>query len=272
MYIAIKLLLKKSLKSFAFIFCSSIIFILLFNVFGSTCSFNSIFVKYEYNSSLQIPLGNIVFIEKEDFFFVLLEFKILSSFDECLNLLVLLSSEENKNFGSPSFFFSLYIIILEHIPTKFLNKTISFISSLNLLFLSLSDSTTIGANSTLFNPTYISEFIIFFFLLLLNLIKIQLVSVSNNWYKGSVELFIVNLLSISIFNLKFVLFLSLNLNSNRRNITFGYTALIYSLGNTLINSIMHKVSSKFNNFLLWSFGFSLFGMVILLSESPLKKK
>ena len=49
-------------------------------------------------------------------------------------------------------------MILEHIPTKFLNKTISFISSLNLLFLSLSDSTTIGANSTLFNPTYISEF------------------------------------------------------------------------------------------------------------------
>ena len=65
-------------------------------------------------------------------------------------------------------------------------------------------------------------------------------------------------------------FLSLNFNSNNLKFIFGYIALINSEGKTLMNIIMHRVSSKFNNFLLLSI--SLFGIIILLSESPLKKK
>ena len=149
------------------------------NIFGSTWSFNSILEKYEYNSSLYIPFGNTDFIENVDFlcpFWLLL----FSSFEECR----LLSSEENKNFGNPSFFFSLYIIIFEHIPIKFLNKTTSLISSLDFPLFSLSLSSGIGGSSILLKPTCISELITFFFLLLLNLIIMQFVSLSDNLYKG----------------------------------------------------------------------------------------
>jgi len=61
-------------------------------------------------------------VEKADFFLLLLESLIFSPFDDCLNLLELFSSGKNKNFGRPSFFFSLYIIILEQVPIKFLKK------------------------------------------------------------------------------------------------------------------------------------------------------
>ena len=123
MYIDIILLLRKSLK-------------LLF------CSFNSALEKNEYNSSSQIPLGNNEFRQKLDF---LNESLSLISFDESLNLILL----SNKKSGSPSLFFSLYIIILEQIPIKFLNKTISFISSFIFEFFPFPVSNGIGGNSTL---------------------------------------------------------------------------------------------------------------------------
>ena len=88
-YIDIRLLFKKSLISFIFTF-SSFILIILSKRFDSICSFNSAFAKYEYNSSVKIPLKNIDLIERFDFL-----------------LLELFSSNVNKNLGNPSFFFSL---------------------------------------------------------------------------------------------------------------------------------------------------------------------
>ena len=67
------------------------------------------------------------------------------------------------------------------------------------------------------------------------------------------------------------LFFSLNFNSNKLNVALEYAVLIYSEGKTLINNNIHKLSSKVNNFLL-SFIEFLFGIVIELSDSPLKKK
>ena len=67
--------------------------------------------------------------------------------------------------------------MLEQVPIKFLNKAISLISS--LIFLS-SDSIEKGGNSTLLNPIYISQLTKVFFLLAVNLIKIQFVSFSAN--------------------------------------------------------------------------------------------
>ena len=104
-----------------------------------------------------------------------------------------LSLSDNKNLGSPSFFFSLYIIILEQIPIKFLNKAISFISQLFLAFLSFSNSIIdIGGKSTLVMPTYNSELIIVFFLLALSFIKTQFISFSSNLIKGSLHIGEVN--------------------------------------------------------------------------------
>ena len=104
-----------------------------------------------------------------------------------------LSLSDNKNLGRPSFFFSLYTIILEQIPIKFLNKVISFISKLFFVFFSFSESTIdIGGNSTLFIPTYNSQLIIVFFLLALNFIKTQFISFSFNLINGSVEVGDVN--------------------------------------------------------------------------------
>ena len=105
----------------------------------------------------------------------------------------ILSLSDNKNLGRPSFFFSLYTTILEQIPIKFLNKVISFISILFFVFFSFSDSIIdIGGNSTLFIPTYISQLMIVFFLLVLNLIKTQFISFSFNLINGSLEVGDVN--------------------------------------------------------------------------------
>ena len=155
---------------------------------------------------------------------------------------------------------------------KFLNKTISFISLLIFWFFSLSESIIgIGCTSILLNPTFISQLIKDFFLFKLNLIKTQFISFSTNLIKGSFTLGIVIWLSISILIL-IVFELSWKRNSNNLKLILGYTALMYSDCNTLINIITQRVSSKFNIFLLLSEGFSLFGIIILLSESPLKKK
>ena len=86
--------------------------------------------KYEYNCSLYIPLGNNEFLLK---FKAMISF-LLSIFNAVFNLLLI--SVLNKKDGSPSFFFSLYIIILEQNPIKFLNNSISFISSFIFEFLS----------------------------------------------------------------------------------------------------------------------------------------
>ena len=151
----------------------------------SCCSNNSALAKYEYNSSLYMPLGKTQLTLVRLFSLIFKSFL----FDEARNFGFSLG---NKNLGSPSFFFSLYIIILEQIPIKFLNKTTSFISLLILAFFSLSESIIgIGGTSTLLNPTFISQLIKDFFLFKLNLIKTQFISFSTNLIKGSFILGIV---------------------------------------------------------------------------------
>ena len=159
-----------------------------------------------------MPLGNKEFLLK---FKGMISF-LLSIFNTDFNLLYI--SLLNKKDGNPSFFFSLYIMILEQIPIKFLNNTISFISSFILEFLSFPISNWNDGNSTLLNPQYISPLIIVFFLLNLN--KRQLISFSDNWHKYSLLEGVVNWFSILIL-IYIDFFLSLNFNSNNLKFIFG---------------------------------------------------
>ena len=138
---------------------------------------SSAFTKYEYNTSLYMPFVKIGLKLILDF---LIEVLLSLLFDEDFALLLIVF---NKNLGIPSFFFSLYIIILEQVPIKFLNKTISFISSIVFEFLSLPISNCNDIDSTLLIPTYISPLIIVFFLL--NLKIRQFVSFSDNLWEKS---------------------------------------------------------------------------------------